>query len=439
MTADFGSRSDLVTVFDPKQDPQVAGVQAGQITRRHDPSIGETSSLRNSCDACAQAKLKCKKEKPTCSRCAKRGIPCQYLYSKRAGRKPSKPNNNTGGEQHETSQVSQNNTPLHADASYDYFGTGLQQFASATGGTTPSVLSDLNLSELLDFSTVPGLELGKADLSSELDGSWATNPGSSSSSGSSLEDPGGDIPMGDFSMDDDFFAGNSLPDPYNLSTIFSGSGNRDLHDAMSPEANCPCLQRALQDMQRVSGLTSSVGGVWSGTTVDGRAMLRTSLDVVKENKDILRGILHTLACPGPHNGHLLALLTFVLSSVVNLYAIITSSRPPPASGQQPPVPNMDRSSSVSSLASLGDYNADQEDPVHAAAYIVFGELQQLRKSCEQLAHRLKDHAILQEGSAASQFGGKIQPSLSANICHTLETDLNRLFKELALAVVQKLT
>jgi Zn(2)-Cys(6) binuclear cluster domain-containing protein len=45
------------------------------------------SKFRDSCHACASSKVKCQKEKPTCSRCAKRGITCEYIVTKRAGRK----------------------------------------------------------------------------------------------------------------------------------------------------------------------------------------------------------------------------------------------------------------------------------------------------------------------------------------------------------------
>ena len=47
--------------------------------------------LRDSCDACASSKVKCHKEKPTCSRCSKRGVKCIYVSAKRGnrGRKPA--------------------------------------------------------------------------------------------------------------------------------------------------------------------------------------------------------------------------------------------------------------------------------------------------------------------------------------------------------------
>lgn len=43
--------------------------------------------LRDSCDACASSKVRCHKEKPTCSRCARRGLVCEYVATRRAGRK----------------------------------------------------------------------------------------------------------------------------------------------------------------------------------------------------------------------------------------------------------------------------------------------------------------------------------------------------------------
>lgn len=54
----------------------------------HKPrALGRPSpKLRDSCQACASSKVKCQKEKPKCSRCAKRGLECEYLATKRAGR-----------------------------------------------------------------------------------------------------------------------------------------------------------------------------------------------------------------------------------------------------------------------------------------------------------------------------------------------------------------
>lgn len=50
-------------------------------------SGGTSSKLRDSCHTCAVSKVKCPKEKPTCSRCESRGTPCQYFLTKRPGRR----------------------------------------------------------------------------------------------------------------------------------------------------------------------------------------------------------------------------------------------------------------------------------------------------------------------------------------------------------------
>ncbi|KFY13626.1 hypothetical protein V491_06343 [Pseudogymnoascus sp. VKM F-3775] len=57
-----------------------------------------TSRLRDSCHACASSKVKCGKEKPTCSRCAKRVTRCEYLITKRPGRRHnSRPSDRDAG------------------------------------------------------------------------------------------------------------------------------------------------------------------------------------------------------------------------------------------------------------------------------------------------------------------------------------------------------
>ncbi|KAK9643828.1 hypothetical protein HCH54_006284 [Aspergillus fumigatus] len=44
--------------------------------------------LCDSCRACGLSKVRCSKEKPTCSRCRRRGTVCEYVVTKRPGRKP---------------------------------------------------------------------------------------------------------------------------------------------------------------------------------------------------------------------------------------------------------------------------------------------------------------------------------------------------------------
>ena len=50
------------------------------------PSRSATQGLRDSCDNCYKAKIKCSKTKPGCERCLNRGFQCVYLPSRRRGR-----------------------------------------------------------------------------------------------------------------------------------------------------------------------------------------------------------------------------------------------------------------------------------------------------------------------------------------------------------------
>ncbi|KAL4789096.1 aflatoxin regulatory protein-domain-containing protein [Aspergillus venezuelensis] len=45
-----------------------------------------TRKLRESCISCSRSKVRCNREKPTCGRCVRRGLPCEYTVSRRTGR-----------------------------------------------------------------------------------------------------------------------------------------------------------------------------------------------------------------------------------------------------------------------------------------------------------------------------------------------------------------
>ncbi|OBT69657.1 hypothetical protein VE03_00979 [Pseudogymnoascus sp. 23342-1-I1] len=59
--------------------------------------VSSRSKLRDSCHACAISKVKCPKEKPSCSKCECRGITCQYFLAKRPGRRRENNASNSTG------------------------------------------------------------------------------------------------------------------------------------------------------------------------------------------------------------------------------------------------------------------------------------------------------------------------------------------------------
>lgn len=71
----------------------MAGAEAQAVGPRTPGASGQTSpgntttKLRDSCQACAMSKVKCPKEKPTCSRCESRNLSCEYIFTRRPGRR----------------------------------------------------------------------------------------------------------------------------------------------------------------------------------------------------------------------------------------------------------------------------------------------------------------------------------------------------------------
>ncbi len=65
--------------------PSQSDVPTASCTRTSSPP--KHTKLRESCDSCLIAKVKCSKTRPLCARCLANGAPCGYSPSSRAGRK----------------------------------------------------------------------------------------------------------------------------------------------------------------------------------------------------------------------------------------------------------------------------------------------------------------------------------------------------------------
>ncbi|KAF2111971.1 hypothetical protein BDV96DRAFT_164435 [Lophiotrema nucula] len=150
-------------------------------------SAPTTSKLRDSCHACALSKVKCHKQKPTCSRCARRGIVCEYFQSRRPGRKKESHHSLTSNDDamNVDGPVTSNNQSQCTDAvacnnvseANDYLTpllTPLNMPSISQGSNSTSFIS----SDLLLFglSNTPGPELspGVLGLNSNFDDLFAS-------------------------------------------------------------------------------------------------------------------------------------------------------------------------------------------------------------------------------------------------------------------------
>ncbi|KAL4926162.1 uncharacterized protein BDV17DRAFT_293783 [Aspergillus undulatus] len=122
-------------------------------------SAGSTK-LRDSCHACATSKIKCPKEKPSCSKCVARGIKCQYFFAKRPGRRRE---NSTGG--NPNSCTSKNNTSFHTSSSNSKSNTDQESQTDrsrdgdiieiAAPSPRPVAASPVSLPETISFLNTP--------------------------------------------------------------------------------------------------------------------------------------------------------------------------------------------------------------------------------------------------------------------------------------------
>ncbi|KAL2169149.1 hypothetical protein VTG60DRAFT_6389 [Thermothelomyces hinnuleus] len=101
-----------------------------------------SSKLRDSCQACALSKVKCPKEKPTCSRCESRLIPCEYFFTKRPGRRRG---NSTAGPKTPTSSDSTSgSTSAAGSASGTVSGSISGSISGSSSGSISGPISGSN-------------------------------------------------------------------------------------------------------------------------------------------------------------------------------------------------------------------------------------------------------------------------------------------------------
>lgn len=95
--------SSMTTAVSSDSPDVAAKRQTKDNTRR----LG--TKTRGSCQACANVKVRCTKERPTCTRCEDRGLTCEYLQSKRPGRVPGSSVRSTNSDPSSTQQRRKNN------------------------------------------------------------------------------------------------------------------------------------------------------------------------------------------------------------------------------------------------------------------------------------------------------------------------------------------
>ncbi len=420
--------------------------------------------LRDSCHACAASKVKCNKEKPTCARCGKRGLRCEYFATKRAGRKHDSRSSNTKRVTQPLPESSSSNcsesghlilpNPIHPSprlqtSSYPDIAPDFFSPADPTWSSMLTTDFDDFPASPLSFSVLETVDPDSSaqphfDLQGVNDG-WLDFDGAAEFF----------IPEDTFSVIED-----SISEPPTVAKQLSppishASTNSDAQhfQAFCSESSCRCMIRALDLMKQL--LPNDLTACARLRTQGNEKAAPTIHTLVAENEQTIEAVNKMLQCSCSQDGYLLAIMSLIVFKVLGWYAAAARDTPEINEGQNPrkSSPDQRRLSSRHSEHVLqpptvvGCYRDDGEDQRRMAAQLVLSELHRVQWLVNQLsqrlqAHRMSNGAVDTPNSAAGGQGTLPDPELtspfSSPMLDQLETDLRKRLRALSLDVVDML-
>ena len=434
---------------------------------RRQTSAADRPKLRHSCHACASSKLKCSQNKPTCSRCAKRGLTCEYFAAKPGGRKPNKQSSNDNhqnGVPNTTANFS-NNEHLSAqvnrlpssssDPTIDLPSSGiLHQSPRTTISDTSMDLFDPIDQGLSSISTAACNDLD--DLCN-------------SSISSSMEASNVDL----FKLADFFPAGieNNINDPENLSdacpvfenaisellALSAPSSTSKIPTAPSNEVQeyqsfpamepaCSCLLRALGFMKQLFPSPFSSDCMTRATQgLDKATITPTIQAAITRNEATVQAVDAMLNCAScSQDGYLLAVMSLIIFRVLGWYEAVARQTPglhgsPPCRQRESSPPGLVLENPVV----VGSYRLDGDDSARMSAQLVLNELHRVRNLINKLSSKLKMQASKSRGGGAESpesmdsDNGMMLP-LSAVMYNQFDADLKRRLKALSCEMIDRL-
>lgn len=405
----------------------------------HAPEAGITTKLRDSCQSCAMSKVKCPKEKPTCSRCEHRGLACKYVFTRRPGRKRdhNRRQSNAGISSLKSSPsidteygwpvqkdtiealqtpagayfASRSTTPhaggnKYLDISPQSFSIPAtpqpdHSFATKTSDVY-SVLGDANMfSAMVDFGPdgsdvdfimstmdspfgIPVVDSGTMTEAHNDIGSLLIPPhGISVDITPSSAVPPSVGPAGARSMVPEF-----APD---MRVLASGISGVTRATDMSP---CGCLTKSLELLNALSARPAPRAGLSNPSSREistAPTYYGPPDSVLTENKQSIEAVSERLACPYcPGDNFLLAVLSMTVLKILERYAAAARAQP---DGIRPGGPDTGKAPRLTGgkdqMAVLGRTHGSPRDRPRRAAQLVLGELHLVQRLVNQLSPRLR--------------------------------------------------
>ncbi|KAL5051903.1 hypothetical protein BDW71DRAFT_193411 [Aspergillus fruticulosus] len=378
--------------------------------------------LRGSCHACALSKLKCSQDKPTCTRCVKRGTTCQYLASKRAGRKQGRKSGSfkpfptmktdyptSGNKDDDRRELTEASTEimqycLQQDRNLEIYRRNhchqrtpsypesipslLSSAGPGTSATSPLTFGppdyegflaspvSISLLDAPDMDYFPGTDMSVSD----MDG--FPEP-------SSFFPPGEPMPM----LEDNILKPGFVYSPLQTNPP-SVPPTPGVTSIGSPQ-QCFCFSRALTLLRELFPSPSLSCVVTSNDTSNANSP--TIEQVITKNEQTLQEITEIIECSCSEDDYTLTIITLAVFKVLAWYSAVAHISPAPKNSQT--LEPIDRTPAV-----IRGYNIEGEDRERMAAQLVLGELHRVQRLTSSLCQRLKDQGSC-ETLASSSISG----------------------------------
>jgi hypothetical protein len=303
--------------------------------------------LRDSCHACAQSKVKCHKQKPSCSRCIRKGLTCEYFHSKRPGRKRDSQqitsgtvNNDTvpveetspvARESHEIDTAEFSNLSVFPDYlfSLDTPSMSHKPCTTSASGVLQAITSPSDLF-LHDFPHSPDLQLPNSMgfgsnfddfLNSPLD-LLDVEP---THTNTSQFHHGTDISELLLPSKEDLLpiSGPHLGSQDGNVKLWNSQEMSSQHDqciSNSTSPQCSCLLQALNLLKQLSSSQSTSTQCVSTPIPDTPVSCTFTEPILLENRQAMDAVSKMVACPCADDAYLLTILTMIVFKILAQFA-----------------------------------------------------------------------------------------------------------------------
>ncbi|BDD63699.1 hypothetical protein MAP00_008564 [Monascus purpureus] len=422
--------------------------------------------LRDSCQGCAVSKLKCSRERPTCARCAKRGMVCEYFVTKRGGRRPTSRLNASSSSS--SSPKMDNSLNIPAPATSASSPSSLSSFGGTADSLTPPGLMQMSLGNHHHSPSSPFPDI-LPGIVTPADPTTTPSPASLTTTHldcfnlpiplSILDTQGPDyLNPADTAafflqdnaltvFDEAVFDLPSVPKPQTQTHPASRPSVTDsLQSARdySSDPGCSCLLRALgllkQLFPNASSSSTCMASLFPG-------QFPTIHSVIVENEQIIAVLNTMLQCPCSQDGYLLAIISLIVFKMMGWYAAAARETPLSHSNF-----NSSRGGSAKSHLDYGQRphseqvfklqsSVDGEYEGRMAAQLVLSELHRVQQLINVLSQRLKAHGLQTSGVESPSspdcfyFLNQDSSAFPVTMLGQLEVDLRKRLQTLSVEIV----